>query len=139
MIRLLLETDTFIPKPMILMALFATIQMRKKKKKSWMDQIWKAANKEESVGLKIYVQKGFMGVVICTWNKRKRNRLETHCFTEEIIQLKETQICTIKALVQSLKQHLLSIMWEVVWGSCLPINEANTPITSDTAIEDIEQ
>ena len=34
MIKFLLETDTFIPKPMILMALFATMQMRKKKKKT---------------------------------------------------------------------------------------------------------
>ena len=55
---------------------------------------------------------------LCVWlfahgNERKKNKLETYCFTEEIIQLKEIQICTIKALVQSLKQHLLSIMWEV--------------------------
>ena len=50
-----------------------------------MDQIRKAANKEESVGLKIYVQKGSMGVVICTWNERKRNMLKTYSFTEEII------------------------------------------------------
>ena len=34
---------------------------------------------------KIYVQKGSMGVVICTWNERKRNMLETYSFTEEII------------------------------------------------------
>ena len=54
------------------------------KKKSWMDQIRKATNKEESVGLKIYVQKGSMGVIICTWNERKRNMLETYSFTEEI-------------------------------------------------------
>lgn len=80
MIKFLLETDAFISKSIILMVLSLPQFKWEKKKKSWMDQIWKASNKEESVGLKIFVQKGSMHVVICTWKWKKKEQVRNLLF-----------------------------------------------------------